>query len=155
MNWTRLFTITALFLLTIATAQAQTVTATLSNTDTVRQGEVLQLIFRFENVEANTFELPELVGLTPYGGPSRQSSMTIMNGERTSSSAYVYRVIAEQPGLAYVPSISVMHEDEELKTEPLQVFITEDAEYVPMQQQGEQQREAVQPKKRKRPTVKM
>ncbi len=155
MNWTRLFTITALFLLTIATAQAQTVTATLSNTDTVRQGEVLQLIFRFENVEANTFELPELVGLTPYGGPSRQSSMTIMNGERTSSSAYVYRVIAEQPGLAYVPSISVMHEDEELKTEPLQVFITEDAEYVPMQQQREQQREAVQPKKRKRPTVKM
>ena len=155
MTWTKLLTTSMFLLVSMYATQAQTVSATLSNTDTVRQGEVLQLIFRFENMDANSFELPELVGLTPYGGPSRQSSMTFINGERTSSSAFVYRVVAEQPGLAYVPSVSVMHEEEELKTEALQVFITEDEEYVPMHKQGEPQRETLQPKKRKRPVVKM
>lgn len=155
MNWTNLLATIGLLALSLCATQAQTVTATLSNTDTVGQGEVLQLIFRFENVDADGFELPELVGLTPYGGPSRQSSMTFINGERTSSSAFVYRVVAEQPGIGYVPAVTVMHEDQELKTEPLQVFITEDAEYVPMKKNDESQREPLQPKKRKRPIVKM
>ena len=155
MNWTKLLTTITFLLVSMHAIQAQTVTATLSNTDTVRQGEVLQLIFRFENIDANSFELPELVGLTPYGGPSRQSSMTFINGERTSSSALVYRVVAEQPGLAYIPEVTVMHEEEEIKTEPLQVFIAEDSECVPMQKNDQFQREPLQPKKRKRPTVKM
>lgn len=155
MNWMNLLATIGLFVFPQLTAQAQTVTATLSNTDTVRQGEVLQLIFRFENLNADAFELPELVGLTTYGSPSRQSSMTFINGERSSSSAFVYRVVAEQPGIGYVPAVTVMHDDEALTTEALQVFITEDEDYVPMKQREESQARPIQPKKRKRPTVKL
>lgn len=155
MNWRNLLYVVALFAFPLSAIQAQTATATLSGADTVRQGEMLQLTFAFENVEANDFTLPDLVGLTPVGGPSRQTSMRIMNGKRSSSSAFVYRVIAEQAGLAYVPEVIVKHEDEEIKTEALKVFITEDPEYVPVQQGVQPQRAPLQPKKRKRPTVKM
>jgi len=155
MNWTNLLSIVALFALPLCTIQAQTATATLSGADTVRQGEMLQLTFAFENVEAKDFVLPDLVGLTPVGGPSRQTSMSIVNGKRSSASAFVYRVVAEQAGLAYVPEVIVMHQDEEIKTESLSIFITEDLEYVPLQQQGQQPRVPAQPRKKKRPIIKM
>jgi len=155
MNWNNLLCTAVLFVLAISGLQAQTASSTLSGSDTVRQGEVLQLTFAFENVDANGFELPDLVGLTPVGGPSRQTSMSIMNGKRTSSSAFVYRVVAEQPGLAYVPEVTITHEEEEIKTEALTVFVTEDDNYVPMQERDQQQRPALQPKKKKRPIVKM
>jgi len=155
MNWKNLLYTTTLFAMSWSTIQAQTATATLSGSDTVRQGDLLRLTFAFENVETKSFELPDLVGLTIVGGPSRQSSMRIMNGKRSSSSAFVYQVVAEQPGLAFVPEVVVMHENEEVKTESLKVFITEDAEYVPRQQGVLPKRTPPQAKKKKRPIVKM
>ncbi|MFK8057111.1 MAG: BatD family protein [Saprospiraceae bacterium] len=155
MNLTNLLFAVALFVLPLSTANAQTATAILSGSDTVRQGELLQLTFAFENVDAKDFKLPELVGLTVVGGPSRQSSMSIMNGQRSSSSAFVYRVVAEQAGLAVVPEVIVLNNEEEIKTEALTVFISEDPEYVPLQENGQSQRTPEQPKKKKRPTIKM
>lgn len=155
MNWTKLLFIVALFAVSLSAIQAQSATATLSGADTVRQGEMLQLTFAFENVEAKDFELPDLVGLTPIGGPSRQTSMSIVNGKRSSASAFVYRVVAEQAGLGYVPEVVVMHEDEEIKTEALTVFITEDEGYVPLQQAEQQPQVPTSPKKKKRPIIKM
>ena len=155
MNWTNLLSIVALLALSLSTIQAQTATATLSGADTVRQGEMLQLTFAFEDVEPDDFKLPDLVGLTVVGGPSRQKSMRIVNGERSSASAFVYRVVAEQAGLAYVPEVTVLYKNEELKTEALSIFITEDSEYVPLQQQGQKSRFPAQPKKKKRQIIKM
>ena len=42
------------------TLSAQTAVATLSGADTVRQGEMLQLTFSFEDVAVDRFELPEM-----------------------------------------------------------------------------------------------
>ncbi len=129
---------------------AQSVSAALSGADTVRQGDILQLTFSFENVDANGFELPELVGLKVVGGPSRRTQMSIINGQRSSSATFTYAVVAEQAGVAFVPRISRVAGEEEVQTEPLSVFVTADPNYVPLE---EQRLEPV--RKSRRPTVRM
>ena len=86
------------------------------------------------------------------GGPSRRSSMSIINGERSSSTVLAYRVIAEQPGLALVPSVSIDHDGGSLTTEALRVFVTEDPDYMPL---DEMKTEPEPARRRKRPTVKL
>lgn len=133
-------------------ALAQSVEAHLSGADTVRQGEQLRLSFSFEDVAPESFALPELVGLTVIGGPSRRSQMTIANGIRRSSTSLGYYVVAEQPGLAYVPPIVVpTAAGDTLSTKPLTVFVTDDPDYVPL----DSAQPPARPRARRPPTVKM
>ena len=138
---------------------AQRVSVTHSATDTVRQGEVFSLTFAFDNVSAAEFRLPELVGLVVAGGPSRQSRMRLVNGVASSAEAYTYRVVADQPGLAYVPSVSGTAADSTYASEPVTLFVTADPDYVPSaaSPMGTQPERPVPPTppRRKRPTTKM
>ncbi len=142
-----------LFLLPAALC-AQTVSITSTATDTVRQGTLVDLSFNFENASAAAFKLPDLVGLTVVGGPSRRSQMSIVNGVRSSSEAVVYRVRADQPGLAYVPAVESKHDKETITSEPLRFFVTADPNYVAPEATATEASPA--PKTaRRRPTVKM
>ena len=142
-------------LLALSYAAAQELTVSLTGADTVRQGEVLQLTIAYENLEANSFEMPELVGLTVVGGPSRRSQMSIVNGVRSSSTSLVYSVLAEQPGLALVPAVEVEADGETYASDVLTVFITEDADYVPLAERKPERRKPSRARKPRRPTVKM
>lgn len=131
--------------------RAQSVRASLSGADTVRQGERLVLTFGLEDVEPGGFPRPELVGLTVVGGPSRRSRVSIVNGVRRSAFALSYYVVAEQPGLGYVAPLAIpMADGDTLRTEPLRVFITDDPDYVPLERAP-----VAEPARPRRPTVKM
>ena len=142
-----------------AMLSAQRVTVSHTAADTVRQGDAFALTFAFDNVSAADFELPELVGLLVTGGPSRQSRMSIVNGVTSSSEAFTYRVVADQPGLALVPSVSGATADSTYASEPVTLFVTDDPDYVPpaVSPLGAQPERPVPPTppRRKRPTTKM
>lgn len=141
----------AFTLATLDGALAQSVTARLSGADTVRQGERLLLSVTLENVAPEAFALPELVGLTPIGGPNRRSQVTISHGVRRSSATLSYYVVAEQPGVAYVPAVEVpTASGDTLATDPIRVFVTDDPDYVPIDEVPVDR-----PRARRPPTVKM
>lgn len=132
-------------------AAAQSASASLSGGDTVRQGEQLLLNFEFADVSPRAFAVPELVGLAVVGGPNRRSRVSISGGQRRSATALSYYVVAEQPGLAYVPAVPVVtHAGDTLRTDALQVFVTADPAYVPLGEPA-----PARPAKRRPPTIKM
>ena len=132
---------------------AQSITASLQAADTVLQGTAVTLTFELDNLPLHKFELPELVGLTVVGRPSKSTQVSIINGNRTSSAVLRYSVLAEQVGLAYVPEVEITHKNESYSTEALQLFITADENYVPLEKRTE---DSTQPAaKRKRPTVRL
>lgn len=133
-------TVALLLLLSLA-ANAQGVTTTLAPAaDTVEQGAVLRLEYFFEDLDPGAFALPELVGLVAVGGPSTQSQVQIVNGARSSAVRYVYRVVADQPGLAYVPAVELEHGGETYRSEAIELHVTADPTYVPVAERLERQR---------------
>ncbi len=145
--------LTIVALLAALSLHAQRVYVTSTATDTVRQGSIFDVTFGFENVSAAEFELPEMVGLKVIGGPSRRSQMSITNGQRSSSEAIAYRVVADQPGLAYIPAVEGKARDKTFESEPVRVFVTADPDYVaPETAAGTP---PAPPSARRRPTVKM
>ncbi len=133
---------------------AQTVTASLGNLDTVRQGEVVQLTVRFDDLEPPGFELPEPVGLRVVGGPSRMSQMSIVNGKRSSSASFTFYLQADEAGLASVPEMELNIDGEDYVTDALAVFVTDDPSYVPVPAAGFRD-EVPAPRRKPRPTVRM
>lgn len=146
-------------LASVTTVGAQRVAVRHTATDTVRQGEAFALTFAFEDVSAAGFELPEIVGLLVTGGPSRQSRVSVVNGVTSSAEAFTYRVVADQVGLAYVPSVSGVAEDSTYVSEPVTLFVTDDPDYVPpvVSPPGEQPARPTPPTppRRRRPTTKL
>lgn len=144
-------------------AQAQTATAHLSAADTVRQGERLRLVYELHDVDPGAFALPDLVGLRVLGAPSRQTSMSIRNGVRSSSARLVYLLEATQPGLALVPAVtfgrgeaSAGSEDPPVSTDDLTVFVVADPEYRPGQQtMPATPQPPAPPRRRRRPRVRL
>lgn len=137
-------------------ARAQGFTAALSGgADTVGQGTVLQLTYRFDDLPPQRFALPELTGLRVIGGPNQMSQLSIVNGVRTSSASLTYNLIADAVGPAAVPEVSVEFNGEVYTCEPLGLFVTDDPGYVPMPPEGVlRQRDTLLPRRR-RPTVRM
>lgn len=116
---------------------AQKVSMHSTAADTMRQGDLVDVTFVFDNVSAAAFKLPEAVGLMPVAGPSRRSQMQITNGRRTSSEVITYRFVAHQPGLAYVPAVEGVAGDSTYRSEPLKLFITPNPDYVAPPRVGE------------------
>lgn len=154
----RLLTLAHALALAVA-LPAQRVYVSHGGADTVRQGDAFNVMFGFEDVSAGGFELPELVGLLVVGGPGRQSSVSVVNGVRSSSEAYTYRVVADQTGLAYIPSVTAETADSTYSSEPVRLFVTDDPDYVAPDVAPRRGRPARPvppvPPRRKRPTVKM
>ena len=131
----------------------QSVSVELSAGDTVRQGENAQLTIAFENVEVSDFELPEIVGWQRLSGPYTNSMFRYSNGVSTRSLTLVYQLIADQPGLAYIPAIEVGEGEASVRSEAVRTFIVADPDYEPRPTPADS---ATAPaSKRKRATVRM
>ena len=155
-RYTSLLLTGLLTILATAHASAQTVTVSLSAADSVAQGELMYLTFAFEDLEVGHFELPELVGLTIVAGPSTRSQMSIVNGVRSSSRAFVYRVQATQSGLAFVPEVEVEHEGDTVTSDAISLYVSENPDFVPAaDHHRDLPAEPTPPRPPKRPTVRM
>ena len=78
-------------------AQAPRLTATASDTR-VEQYGLVRVTYTVEGGEATGFEAPSFDGFAVLGGPSRESSTTIINGRVRSSFRISYNLSAKQPG---------------------------------------------------------
>ena len=135
---------------------AQRIEVTLSGSDTIVQGDVLQLSISFENLASNeSFELPEMVGLVVVGRPSSQTQMSIVNGVRSSLRAYVYPVVADQVGLAFIPAVSIDHNGEIVTSQAISRFIEEDPNYIPVEDRELEESGTEAPRRKRRPTIRM
>jgi hypothetical protein len=131
---------------------AQKISVSINAPDTILQGSTHTLKISIENLPESALEIPDFVGLKVLMGPSRQSQISIINGQRFNSATYQYMVLADQPGLAYVPPISIDHDGKSISSEELKLFVTEDPDYVPPAEQKPDQLKAP---SRRRPTVKL
>lgn len=101
--------------------------------NSVRQGEPFQLVYRYENGDKSlTFVPPnwETAGFDVLGS-SQMSSMSITNGKVNSSASYSYQVMARDTGLLEIPQAVMRNGSTEIKSEPTQIKVSADPDFVP------------------------
>ncbi|CAN5318753.1 BatD family protein [soil metagenome] len=102
--------------------------ASLSETK-VFTGEQFTLSIEVQSSETHSMQLPELPDFDGARvislNPSRSTSISIVNGRTTRTTAYVYTMIATETGNYRVPSITVQIDGEPMRTNPLNFEVVE------------------------------
>lgn len=112
-------------LLTVAGAVAQQVTVQAPRS--VVEGNMFQVVFQLENARAQDINVGKIDGCTELSGPgvTSSSSVTIINGKRTSSSttgyAYTYRAI--KAGTYTIPAATLTVDGKEIQSKPVQIKV--------------------------------
>lgn len=125
------FTLLVLLLLsgaTLASAQGINVEASVSE-NRVFTGEQFQLSIEISGTSVRDVGLPVLPEIEGFRvlstTPSRSTSISIVNGETSASTTYTYTLIARGTGHYTIPPATVTIDNEELKTQPIQVEVIE------------------------------
>lgn len=71
----------------------------------VNQG--FDIVYTIQNADKVNFNPPDFSPLEIIGGPFTSNSISIMNGQRSSSSSYTYRVTADKAGKYTIPAASI------------------------------------------------
>jgi len=117
----------ALFISTAVLAQEIKFTATVSRS-TVALNSKFKVEFKLENAQGGNFKAPDFEDFELVGGPSTNSSMSIVNGDITQSISYVYYLKPKELGEFRVKPASVKVNGKEVKTEELDIKVVEDTE---------------------------
>lgn len=124
----------------------------------VAVGEAIRLTFTLENGKsAGKFSPPdwEAAGFILLGS-SQSSSISISNGETTSSATYHYTLTPAEAGEWTIPSVSIKTSDGDLRSDPITVRATPHPDGI---KPGSQKRMPVRPSiaepKKKIKTIKM
>ena len=110
----------------VATADRSTVGAT----------EQFQVLFSLSGADVNSarnFKAPDFGQLVVLSGPSSSTNIQIVNGQITGSLTYSYAVYARTPGKYTVGAATVDYRGNTLRTQPLQIEVTQAS---PQQQQA-------------------
>ncbi|MEI6407938.1 MAG: BatD family protein [Bacteroidota bacterium] len=91
----------------------------------VLAGEQLTVTFHLENGQGGRFTPPDwdAAGFTVLGS-NQSSSISIINGETTSSLTYNYVVIPREPGKLEIPSAAILIGKKEYHTETLPIKVS-------------------------------
>lgn len=84
--------------------------------------------FKVENAQANDFEAPDFKDFVVVGGPSTNSSVTIINGKMSQTMSYVYYLQAKTKGSFAIKSAKVILNDKEYKTDKIKIEVTDATE---------------------------
>ena len=114
-----------LFFSTGVLAQEVKFTATVSRS-TVALNSKFKVEFKLENAQGGQFKAPDFEDFELVGGPSTNSSMSIVNGEVTQSISYVYYLRPKELGEFRVKPASVKVNGKEVKTEELDIKVVEE-----------------------------
>ncbi len=102
--------------------------ASLSETK-VFTGEQFTLSIEVQSSETHSMQLPDLPDFDGArvisSNPSRSTSISIVNGQTTRTTAYVYTMIATETGNYRIPSITVQIDGEPVQTQPLNFEVVE------------------------------
>ena len=115
----------SLLLGTAVQAQEVKFTATVSRS-TVALNSKFKVEFKLENAQGGHFKAPDFEDFELVGGPSTNSSMSIVNGEVTQSISYVYYLRPKELGEFRVKPASVKINGMEVKTQELDIKVVEE-----------------------------
>lgn len=114
-----------LFLLlssSIIFAQAPKFTATV-DANQVFQNSMVNIEFKLENAEGSSFNPPNFAPFKSTGGPSTQTSMTIVNGAMSKTMSYSYRLLAPKTGKFTLPPATIVVGGKTLKSNSISVEV--------------------------------
>ena len=119
----RLFFLIGISLIAIVKLTAQVVFEATTDTKQVPLGEVFEVKFTLKNAQGTGFSPPVFSDFAVVGGPNRMNSMTMVNGNATSSESYSYVLQAKREGKFSIGSASVMVKGQTLSTTPLSMEV--------------------------------
>lgn len=119
----RLFFLIGISLIAIVKLTAQVVFEAITDTKQVPLGEVFEVKFTLKNAQGTGFSPPVFSDFAVVGGPNRMNSMTMVNGNATSSESYSYVLQAKREGKFSIGSASVMVKGQTLSTTPLSMEV--------------------------------
>ena len=119
----RLFFLIGISLIAIVKLTAQAVFEATTDTKQVPLGEVFEVKFTLKNAQGTGFSPPVFSDFAVVGGPNRMNSMTMINGNATSTESYSYVLQAKREGKFSIGSASVMAKGKNLSTPPLSIEV--------------------------------
>ncbi len=97
-----------------------------------------------ENAEEVDFpEMPSLKGLKVVAGPMQSTSMSFINGEKSSTKSLRYQLLATEAMNINVPSLFIVFENEEYITDPFTIVVEEGTTIDDEYNQNEEQLESL------------
>lgn len=146
------------------------------STDSILMGNYFEVKFTLENANGRNFYPPTFEGFTIIGGPNQASSMSIVNGNMTQSISYSYYLEPKDIGQFWIEPASIEAGDDILETSPTEILVVPNPDGIKQYPKQREQRrlffddffsrpritpepmpknEPVQPKKKKRKTVRI
>ncbi len=103
-------------------AQAATLTAEASDTRVELLG-FLRVTYRVEGGEGSNFRPPDFKNFSILGGPSRQSTTTIVNGRVSSSFRISYDLATRRVGTFVIPPASIVIDGKRVSSNTLEITV--------------------------------
>jgi hypothetical protein len=119
---TRLFQVSIAFLFTCISLCAQRITVDAPTE--VLQNESFVVRYEVNDIEkVSDFFVSSFLPLQVISGPSRSSSVTIINGDHTSVYSLSYRIIAKEVGSFFLPSATVKINGKQLNSDVKKISV--------------------------------
>jgi hypothetical protein len=121
MKWIKGLFIVAGLLGNLSLSYCQTIEVSVPSL--VTEGESFTLEFTLNDGEIDDFDINYLGGFEVIGGPNRSSSLSIINGKRSSKTSISYILLATQPGSVTIPSVTFTVRGKKIFTKPVTVTV--------------------------------
>ncbi len=89
----------------------------------VAVGEYIDLKFTLKNAQGSNFRSPVLSDFMVANGPNRMNSMTIVNGQASSSESYSFTLQAKREGTFTIGSASITAKGQYYSSQPLTITV--------------------------------
>lgn len=110
------------------------------SSDSVYFGNRFKVTFTLENGQGENFMPPDFASFQMASGQMMSSSMSIVNGEMSQTSAYFFYLEPKEIGRYFIEPASIMVDGEVLETMPYEVFILANPEGIRQEIEGENDR---------------
>lgn len=99
------------------------------STDTVLIGNKLKLSFVIENQEGH-FNATEFKDFDIFSGPNVASSISIVNGTKSSKKTYTYYLVPKSKGTLNIPPANLMTDSDLLETKEINIVVLPNPENI-------------------------
>jgi len=101
---------------------AQTTLTVVTSADTIGMEDAIRVTYKLSGAQERIEILP-WEGLQQVAGPNVSSSFSYVNGVSSQEYSESYILVPTQEGSIYIPSASVVIDNEAIETEPMEIFV--------------------------------
>jgi len=93
------------------------------SSDSILLGNSFEVKFTATNVKMTDFDAPNFADFDLVGGPNQSTSMSMMNGETSSTTSFSYILQAREVGTFFITPASANIEGEMRETQPIEINV--------------------------------